>query len=104
MYSEELITNRPSPSAAVLLRAALDVRAENGDPVADGSPSDGMRLNGYNHWPQCVAKVPRCCSVKGCKMRSCYWCTQCKVYLCMKKGKKCFVQYHTIQFVTFGNF
>ena len=70
-------------------------RAQNGDPVGNGRPTDTMRLDGLNHWPNSVATRARCCHLKGCQQRSTFWCTKCRVYLCLKGRKNCFMQYHT---------
>ena len=94
MYGEnfvELLTR----SAAVLREVVP--RAANGDPVAGPSPTDAVRLDGMNHWPEQAAKVPRCCRVMFCKLRSTYWCSKCNVYLCLKGKNNCFVNYHLHQ-------
>ena len=92
MYCENLV--EPLSTAAAVLRELVP-RAANGDPVAGPSPSDAVRLDGMNHWPEQAAKVPRCCRVTGCKLRSTYWCTKCTVYLCLKgQNTNCFMDFH----------
>ena len=91
MYSENLA--EPLTAAAVVLREVAP-RAANGDPVAGPSPTDAVRLDGVHHWPEQAAKVPRCCCVSGCKLRSAYWCTKFRVYLCLKGSNNCFVGFH----------
>jgi hypothetical protein len=93
MYAENFA--RPLSAAAVLLRRGYQV-AENGDPVGEADPAEAVRLDGQNHWPQNVAQQQRRCRLAGCKQRSVVWCTKCKVYLCMKKDKNCFIEYHTV--------
>ncbi len=85
----------PLSAAAVLLLQEGQAKAENGDPVGDGDPVDAVRLDGHNHWPDNVATVQRRCKLPGCSKKSVVWCTKCRVYLCIKKERNCFVQYHT---------
>ena len=94
MYGENF--QEPLSRAEAVLRE-VEPRAANGDPVAGPSPTDAVRLDGMNHWPEQAAKVGRCCRVSGCKLRSTYWCTKCRVYLCLKGKFNCFVEYHTNQ-------
>lgn len=92
MHAENF--SEPLSRAAAVLREVIP-RAANGDPIAGPSPVDAVRLDGMNHWPEQVAKVGRRCRVSGCSLRSTFWCTKCCVYLCIKGGKLCFVEYHT---------
>jgi hypothetical protein len=80
---------QPLSKAAILLNTAEVEKSAKGDPVGEANPPDGVRLDGVNHWPNCVAARARCCRLKGCKRRSTVWCTKCKVYLCMKKESNC---------------
>jgi hypothetical protein len=54
-----------------------------------------MRYDGVNHLPVHIANEGCRCKMPGCKKRSVIWCIKCKVYLCVKKGKSCFVEFHT---------
>lgn len=92
MYADNF--SEPLSVANVILRAQGAKEAANGDPVAGPSPSDASRLDGYNHWPEFVAKKARMCRLEGCKQRSTIWCSRCKVYLCVKGKKNCFMLYH----------
>ena len=91
MYSENFA--EPLSRAAAVFRAVVP-RAANGDPIGGPIPTDAIRFDGMNHWPEQAAKVPRCCRVAGCKLRSTYWCTKCNVYLCLKGKNLCFVNFH----------
>jgi hypothetical protein len=95
MHADSLA--EPLSRAAILLNIDEVEKSAKGDPVGDANPPDGMRMDGLNHWPNSVATRARCCRLKGCKKRSTVWCTKCKVYLGMKKGLNCFVQYHTVE-------
>ena len=94
MFAENF--GEPMSAAVVLLRQQGEKRAENGDPVGDGEPVDAVRLDGHNHWPDNVASDQRRCRLPGCKKKSVVWCAKCKVYLCLKKDRNCFVRYHTV--------
>ena len=94
MFAENF--GEPMSAAAVLLRQEGEKRAENGDPVGDGEPVDAVRLDGLNHWPDNVASEQRRCKLPGCKKKSVIWCRKCRVYLCIKKDRNCFVLYHTV--------
>jgi len=85
MYAENL----PDPlgGAAAVLR--------DGGPAAAADLEDAVRLDGTNHWPEPMGKIPKCCRVKGCKLRSLIRCSKCKVFLCMKANSNCFLTYHT---------
>lgn len=93
MFAENF--GEPMSAAAVLLRRQGQKLAENGDPVGDGEPTDAVRLDGLNHWPNNVACEQRRCKLPGCKKKSVVWCTKCRVYLCVKKEQNCFVLFHT---------
>lgn len=85
----------PLSQAAVLLMRN-DIRvASNGEPLGPALVPDGVRLDGYNHFPQNVSKDGKRCKLKGCNQRSAVWCTKCRVYLCVKKGRDCFILFHT---------
>ena len=82
-------------------RASLVLRelhfATNGDPIGGPGLVDAVRLDGFNHFADNVAKVGRMCKLSSCKnMRTTIWCNKCKVYLCIKKGQNCFIEYHTV--------
>jgi len=80
MYAENL-PEPLAPAAAVLREVENTV--------------DAVRLDRVNHWPEVNSKIPKCCRLKGCKLRSQIRCTKCKVYLCLKANVNCFVEYHT---------
>jgi hypothetical protein len=88
--------SEPLSRANLVLMSQASSTAANGDPVGGPDPPDAARHDGVNHWPNAVAKVGRCCRMKGCRLRSTIWCTKCKVYLCIKggTGNNCFVKYH----------
>ena len=69
MYSEKFA--EPLSRAVAVFRAVVP-RAANGDPICGPTPTDAIRLYGMNHWLEEVAKVPRCCRVAGCMLRSTY--------------------------------
>ena len=85
MYGENL----PEP----LAQAALGPPLFN---ITTAQPEDAIRLDMVNHWPEAVVKLPRCCRLKGCKLRSVFRCSKCGVFLCLKANNNCFVKYHTI--------
>lgn len=91
MYAENL--SAPGRADIPYLDVAAE-RAANGDPVGGADPTDAVRTDGHNHWPEFAASKPRRCKLQGCKVSSTVWCTKCKVYLCLKGRKNCFVEYH----------
>jgi hypothetical protein len=92
MYAENF--SDPLSRAAVVLRHGGLERAANGDPISGPEPPRAFRLDGVHHWPDNVASMPKCCRLTGCKGRTTFWCTKCRAYLCIKKGKNCFMLYH----------
>lgn len=92
MYADNF--SEPLSMANIILRVAGANEAANGDLVGGPLPYDGTRLDGYNHWPEVVAKIPRCCRLDGCKQRSVIWCSKCRIYLCMKAKRNCFMLFH----------
>jgi len=87
--------NLPEPLAPALVALQqVNKKAKNGDPVGERTPPDEVRLDRIDHWPEAVAVRARCCRVKGCQQRSTFWCTKCKVYLCVKREKNCFAMFH----------
>ena len=92
MYGEHF--GNPMDIGEIILRQAANRQAENGDPIAE-DVVDAVRLDGTNHLPESVANRGRFCKVRGCKQRSTVWCVKCRVYLCLKKERNCFMQFHT---------
>ena len=82
----------------LLVQQADMQRAENGDPVGR-EVSDAVRLDGLDHLPENVAEQGRRCKIRSCPYRSTIWCTKCKVYLCLKKGKNCYSVFHTQRYI-----
>ena len=66
---------------------------EAGDPMT-GMGATGHRLDGVGHYADFVANVPKCCAKAGCTKRSKVWCVKCRRYLCLRKGRNCFWDYH----------
>lgn len=92
------------PGTAPLSRTMLQYQpqmgqqvGQHGDPVAAPAPIDAVRLDRLDHFPENVATRGRFCKVAQCKQRSTFWCNKCKVYLCIKKEKNCFLTYHTVE-------
>lgn len=56
-----------------------------------------QRYSKFNHWPkQIECKNAQRCKKEGCKRKTRFWCTQCKVYLCVS-GSDCFRDFHIAQ-------
>ncbi len=104
MYAENL-AEPLAPAAAVLREGQAAAVLREGQAAAvvqEGQaahtvpvPEDAVRLDRINHWPEPEGKIPKCCRLKGCKLRSLIRCSKCKVYLCLKANANCFMQYHT---------
>jgi hypothetical protein len=93
MYGERF--DDPETIRANIVRdTAAAQYARNGDPVGS-EVVEFVRYDGVNHLPVHIANEGRRCKMPGCKKRSVIWCMKCKVYLCVKKGKNCFVEFHT---------
>lgn len=71
-------------------------KSKHGDPKGGPIPTDDVRYDGKDHWPENAAKRARRCRLSGCKGMSCIWCSKCKVYLCVKKDSNCFMFFHTM--------
>lgn len=97
MYGERF--GEPLSRSALVLGSQNPQVAENGDLVAGPDPPDAVRFDGMGHFPSNVAKRGRLCKLKSCqadrKLRSTFWCQKCRVYLCLKKDRNCFLVYHT---------
>ena len=86
---------QPLSRSALILQSADVPRAENGDPIAVLVVNDLVRLDRQDHLPEAVASKARKCKIKGCSSRTVTWCTKCRVYLCIKPSKNCFLAFHT---------
>ena len=96
MYGENF-TDPDGIAAAVLRQTVLATLAENGDPIGR-EVIDFVRYDGLNHLPEFVAMARgRTCKMQGCTKRSVFWCTKCRIYLCIKKGQNCFREFHTVE-------
>lgn len=56
---------------------------------------DGVQFDRLDHLPDIESKPSRTrCKLKGCNLKTNFYCIKCKKHLCIKK-QNCFVQYHT---------
>lgn len=95
MYGE-VLSNPMSISATLLRQAAVANYSKHGDPIG-AEVTAAVRYDGMFHLPEWPAKLGRTCKMEGCKKRSVIWCTKCRVYLCIKKDKNCFLAFHTLE-------
>lgn len=59
-------------------------------------PSKEMRYDRIDHLPGVRANKSRNrCRFEGCPLKTNHFCMKCKVYLCIKEEKNCFVNFHT---------
>lgn len=60
------------------------------------APPRDVRLDMVGHWSQFQGdhKNPQRCKLQ-CGKRSVFYCSKCGVYLCIKEGRNCFLEYHT---------
>ncbi len=99
VYGAQKISSR-SPLSLVHVqkrragRPALDALAPPPKKAAvQSSPSQDMQFDGFNHLPACTEKRQRC---KYCKEGfSFIKCEKCNVWLCLRKGKNCFQDFHS---------
>ena len=54
-----------------------------------------VRTDEVGHWPT-QSKTRGRCKMKGCKGYCLLFCIKCKVHLCIRKGKNCFMAYHGV--------
>ena len=77
----------------------LDEEEDNNESDQDPKPvkhvTDAQRLDGMNHLCKQAGTKPHYCFKPGCKRRSTYFCTGCKVYLCVDRKTNCFYDFHT---------
>lgn len=58
-------------------------------------PTNSVRLDGREHWPQHVAaRFPQRCRKPGCNSKSRIRCRKCEVFLCLSATNDCFYEYH----------
>lgn len=59
-------------------------------------PSKEIRFDRIDHYPA-VNKNPsrNKCRLEGCTLKTNHFCIKCNVYLCIKEGKNCFLDFHT---------
>ena len=101
MYGDHLGDPLASQAVGLWQQAASavlppELLAENGDPLGR-QVCEAVRLDCVNHFPDNVAEVARRCRLRGCTKRSTIWCAKCRVYLCLKKNRNCFTQFHIAQ-------
>ena len=89
MYSEH--SPEPMSVTAINLREGQAVVNYETAP----NPTESVRFDCMNHWPEAVVNKPKCCRLKGCKLRSVFRCSKCMVFLCNKGNKNCFKIFHT---------
>ena len=98
MVAKSLLAGQPRRKEAAVEQEQAGLRnitvfGAGGDP-APGVGAIGQPNDGIGHLPDYVARIPKCCARKGCKKRSHFWCIKCRKYLCLMKGRNCFVEYH----------
>jgi len=87
--STDLITGRPTDEDD-------DVEQENKKPEFRKACQviTNQRYNKFDHWPkQIMSKNAQRCKLEGCKRKTRFWCTKCKVYLCIT-GSDYFIDFH----------
>lgn len=57
-------------------------------------PSDEMRYDKIEHFPEMQNCVPVRCKKEGCHFKSRAFCIKCKVHLCLSPGRNCFKDFH----------
>lgn len=58
-------------------------------------PSKDIRYDRIDHLPGVhVTPSRNRCRCEGCILKTNNFCMKCKVYLCIKEGKNCFVDFH----------
>lgn len=60
-------------------------------------PSDGIRYDCVGHWPEIDSKKNASrCKNETCTFKTHFFCSKCKVYLCIRQHRNCFRQFHTL--------
>lgn len=58
-------------------------------------PDQNLRFDRIDHWPEYDEKESRSnCKMDGCKSLTNVYCMKCKVHLCLRKSKNCFLPFH----------
>lgn len=61
-------------------------------------PSEEIRYDRIDHFPAIRHnKSQNRCRLESCSLKTNHYCTKCRVYLCIKEEKNCFVNFHTKQ-------
>lgn len=66
---------------------------------AEQLPSHNVRYDQIGHYPESdIGKSSSFrCKLKGCGSRTTIFCIKCNVHLCVRTGKKCFKNFHTLK-------
>lgn len=63
-------------------------------------PFHKMRYDNIGHLPEVDKRVINSstrCKLEGCRGKSTIYCLKCSVHLCVKPGKNCFKEFHTLK-------
>lgn len=78
-------------------RPSLETAQKTSKPAhnAEPLPTNSVRFDGNEHWPQHVAApFPQRCRKEGCKSKSRVRCRKCGVFLCLSAANDCFFEFH----------
>lgn len=83
---------RGRPSSAGGIDAEFQKKKRN-SPATHSIPSHDIRTDGYHHYPE--VKDRGRCKNPNCKGVPIFYCSKCKVHLCISKERNCFLAFHT---------
>ena len=70
-------------------QAVKKTRGHNTKPL----PAIRVRMDGLHHWPNFHINQQRC-KLPGCKFKTRWECTKCKLSLCLSSDRNCFIAFH----------
>lgn len=75
--------------------SSLSAKGKHG---AEKRPVHSTRYDGIKHLPEINAqkKLTTRCKREGCSSKSTVFCSKCKIHLCLRRGRNCFRDFHTI--------
>lgn len=93
-----LVGALPKPSTAPTAEVSTETREDDISPTPakrrQQEVPPEVRYNGAEHIPDyAVTKLH--CKIRKCAFKTFWYCTKCKVHLCLAKERNCFKSYHT---------
>lgn len=95
MFGERLINKNCGPNEASDEEGSEEDNMVFEDGRKKSLPALDVRRKGATHLPKVHEGPQQRCRMAKCNLKSTIYCSKCNVFLCLKKNKNCFFEFHS---------